>query len=379
MITCKRAQFSLPRKDVYLNCAYMSPLLKDSEKAGVREIRRRRNPAVITSEDFFTHATDLCAAFARLVSVSDPERVVIIPSCAYGISNAAWNIPLGKGDNVVVVSEEFFSNYYPWKAHADRRGAELKVVVPPPVGTGRGKTWNLRILEAITKDTRVVALAPVHWTDGTLFDLQAIRKRATEVGALLIVDGTQSVGALPFDVSVLQPDVLVCAAYKWLLGPYSIGLAYYGPSFDNGVPIEEHWMNRMESNDFSRLGYQDVYRPAARRYEVGEHSNFIYVAMLMKSIERLLRWGPQNIQDYCHGITRQAVDSLREKGYWIEDEASRASHLFGIRFHDRDIEALKKSLARHRISVSVRGNAIRVSPNVYNTPEDMARLVKALT
>jgi selenocysteine lyase/cysteine desulfurase len=108
--------------------------------------------------------------------------------------------------------------------------------------TQRGSVWNEKILSAIDNNTRAVALGNVHWADGTLFQLEEIRKRTRDVGALLIVDGTQSVGVMPFDVKKIQPDALVCAGYKWLLGPYSIGLAYYSEYFDEGTPIEESWL-----------------------------------------------------------------------------------------------------------------------------------------
>jgi len=357
----------------------MSPLLKDAERVGIREIRKKRNPASIRPNDFFDNVEQLRKSFAALVQINDPQRVVTIPSTAYALANVANNITLRRGDNIVLVSDEFPSNYYCWAAAAERNGATIVTVAPSEQLEGRGRIWNTRLLEAITANTKAVALGQVHWADGTLFDLAAVRRRATEVGAVLIVDGTQSVGAMPFDVSALQPDVLVCAAYKWLLGPYSIGLAYYGPQFDQGRPIEEHWMNRLHSEDFSQLvNYQDRYRPGALRYEVGEHSNFIHVAMLQTSINQLLRWGTANIQEYCESITAAPVNELRELGYRIGDDATRAAHLFGIRFDAEQEDKLRKSLSEHRISVSIRGNSIRISPNIYNTPQEMARLVKAL-
>ena len=132
----------------------------------------------------------------------------------------------------------------------------------------RARKWNERVLEAIGDDTAIVALCQVHWTDGTLFDLEEVGTRCREVGAALVVDGTQSVGALPFDVGRIRPDALVCAGYKWLMGPYSIGAAYFGPRFDGGTPLEEAWLAREGSDDFPRLvDYTDTYRPGAARYE----------------------------------------------------------------------------------------------------------------
>jgi selenocysteine lyase/cysteine desulfurase len=253
-------------------------------------------------------------------------------------------------------------------------------VSPPLDNKDRGKKWNEQILDAIDSKTRVVAIANVHWADGTRFDLEGIRVRTREVGALLIVDGTQSVGAMPFDIQAIQPDALICAGYKWLLGPYSIGLAYYGPAFDNGKPLEENWINRLNSEDFAGLvQYEKRYQDGALRYEVGEHSNFILVPMLMKAIQTIRKWGVDQIQEYCQHISTDAIKSLREKGFFIEDEAWRGSHLFGMRLPDgMELSKLKDSFLRHRVFVSFRGNAVRVAPNVYNTTADFDRMLKAI-
>ncbi len=381
MLTSKRAQFSLPPQVSYLNCAYMSPLHKDVEKAGIRALRGKRNPVLITADDFFRDSDALREAYASLIHADDPKRMVIIPSVSYGMANVVKNLSIRKGQHILVVAEQFPSNYYPWKILCDEQGAELHIVVPPQEYRDRGKRWNEYILDAINTNTRAVAIGHVHWADGTLFDLQAIRKRTREVGALLIIDGTQSVGALPFDVQQIQPDALICAGYKWLLGPYAIGLAYYGEYFDNGKPIEENWINRKNSENFAALvNYQNDYQPGALRYEVGEHSNFIGVPMLLTAIRQLNKWQPERIQEYCRNISRKAVNALREKGFIIEEEAWRGAHLFGIRLAPgMDGEKIKQNLLKYKVYVSFRGNAIRVSPNVYNTPHDFQRLVKALT
>jgi selenocysteine lyase/cysteine desulfurase len=381
MLTCKHAKFTLTPNVTYLNCAYMSPLLKEVEKAGIRGIRTKRRPFAITPEDFFLESDQLRKEFARTINASEPSRIVIIPSASYGLANVAANLNLTKGKEIIVAGEQFPSNIYPWHSLCEKTGATVKAVAPPDTPEQRGMKWNEAVLNAITESTAAVAIANFHWADGTRFDLQAIRKRTREVGALLIVDGTQSVGAFPFDVATILPDALVCAGYKWLMGPYSIGLAYYGPAFDNGTPIEHNWINRKNSEDFTRLvNYEEQYQDGALRYEVGEHSNFILVPMLLKAVQQINRWNPQAIQEYCKQITEEPILRLIEHGYQIEDEAWRGSHLFGIRLpQGREIGALKQKLAERKIFVSVRGNAIRVSPNVYNRKEDLEKFVRVLT
>ncbi len=381
MLSLQRSKFSLPTGSTYLNCAYMSPLLKSVEKAGLEGMKRKRNPFAISTDDFFANTGKLRAEFAKLIHAEDKKRIVIVPSVSYGMANVVHNLKVSAGDNIIVAAEQFPSNYYPWHKLSLEKKLHIKTISPPLILEGRGKKWNERILDSIDAKTKVVALGNVHWADGTLFQLMEIRRRTKEVGALLVIDGTQSVGALPFDVSLIQPDALVCGGYKWLMGPYSLGLAYYGEYFDQGKPLEENWINRLDSENFAGLvNYQDDYQPGALRYEVGEHSNFILVPMLLAALKQINQWKPKNIQDYCAKISNKAIEQLREGGFWIEDEKFRGQHLFGIRLPERiDKEKLKLRLQKNKISVSFRGNAIRVSPNVYNTEAEMMKLAKVLS
>ncbi len=379
MITNQRSKFSLPAGNVYLNCAYMSPILKTVEKKGIEGIYKKRNPAIVTSEDFFKDTEKIRKEFSKLIN-GQADRVVLVPSVSYGMGNVVNNIKLSSSDNIIVAAEQFPSNYYPWQRVSEDTGAKLKVITPPNELVNRGKLWNERLLEAIDSNTKLVALGNVHWADGTLFRLKEIRKRTKEVGALLVIDGTQSVGALPFDVKEIQPDALVCAGYKWLMGPYSLGLAYYGEYFDQGKPVEENWINRLHSENFAGLvNFESNYQPGALRYEVGEHSNFILLPMLLEALKQINQWKPKVIQQYCASITRKPISILQEAGYWVEDEKFRGHHLFGIRVPAySQTDKLKKSLHKNKISVSFRGDAIRVSPNLYNSEVELMKLVRVL-
>lgn len=358
----------------------MSPLPRVVEDVGARALAEKRNPAGIEPPDFFASADRIRAGFARLVGSDEPERVAIVPAASYGIATAAANLPLERGANVVVLHEQFPSHVYTWRRVCEEAGAELRVASPPEDIEGRGEEWNARILETIDPSTAVVAVPHVHWADGTWFDLEAIGERARETGAALVVDGTQSVGALPFDVASIRPDALVCAGYKWLMGPYSIGAAWYGPRFDGGRPLEENWINREGSEDFSGLvEYADSYQPGAIRYDVGEKSQFVLGPMLGRAIELLLEWGVERIRATCATLLEPALDRARELGYRVEDPAWRARHLVGVRLPaGGSTDVLRASLAERKVSVSVRGDAIRVSPHVYNDDEDLAALVDAL-
>ena len=380
MLKNQRAKFSLDKGITNLNAAYMSPLLKAVEKAGIEGILKKRNPPKVSVADFFETGELIRNEFAKLIRAKESNRVVIIPSASYGIASVVKNITLKPSQNIIIAEGQFPSNYYPWHSLAKESGAKLKMVNAPKELNKRGKKWNEQILNSINRNTRIVALGHIHWTDGTIWDLKKIRQRTREVGALLIIDGTQSIGALPFSVQSFEPDAVICAGYKWLMGPYSIGLAYYGEYFDGGKPIEENWINRLDSENFAGLiNYQDQYHEGALRYEVGEHSNFILAPMLLKALEQVNEWRPKNIQEYCKTITARPVEILKEAGYWIEADRYRSHHLFGVRVpEEKDMQKIKARIRRNKISVSFRGDAIRVAPHVYNTEKDMMKLVACL-
>ena len=375
---CQRQLFSLPDSQHYLNCAYMSPLLKTVQEAGIAAVGLKAAPAQITGADFFEPVETLRERFAHLINTS-AHRIACIPAASYGVAVAVHNTPLRAGQNVVIPGEDFPSNVYGWMAACDRSGAELRLVERPE-GPPSASAWNTRFLEAIDGNTAAVTLTDIHWTDGTPFDLEAIGQRAREVGALLVVDGTQSVGALPFDFDHLQPDLLVCAGYKWLLGPYQYGLIAVGDRFLEGEPFEHNWINRKDSENFSGLTqYTREYGAGARRFDTGERSNFILVAMLNEGLKQVLSWGVASIRDYCAGLGREVKEALADSPYIMASAKDRSPHLFGIRVPDAErLPALLEDLRRREVFVSQRGASLRVSPHVYNTPDDLGALVDAL-
>lgn len=380
MLTCQKPSFSLPDDEHYLNCAYMAPISKAVEAAGVAGVAKKRVPSRLTQDDFFTEAATARALFARLVNAADPSRIAIIPAASYGLAIAARNLPAARGQNIVVTHEQFPANVHGWRKLATTRGVELRTVAPPDNAAGRGRGWNARVLEAIDGSTAIVAIGHVHWTDGTRFDLEAIGARAREVGAALVVDGTQSVGALPFDVARIQPDALIVATYKWLMGPYSLGFAYLGPRFDRGEPLEETWIGRAGSENFKELvHYRDDYQPGALRYDVGERTNFALMPMAITALEEVLERQPARVQEYCAALTAPLFERVRALGYTVEDPAWRGAHLFGLRAPaGTDITAIGERLRARKVFVSLRGSAIRVAPHVYNDAADIEALAAAL-
>ena len=377
MLECQKHLFSLSEDTTYLNCANMSAQLKTVEQIGIENILKKSNPFQIEGRHFFEEREVLKQRFAQLIEAPDPQSIAIIPAVSYGIAIVAKNIPFDKGDEIIILGEQFPSNYYAWKQLEKEKGIVIKTIPAPTIEKGRGAAWNQNVLEAISPKTKMVSMPIVHWTDGTLFDLKEIRKRSLEVGAYLIIDGTQSIGALPFSVTEIQPDALICAGYKWLMGSYGLGVAYFGERFYGGSPIENNWISHKGSEDFANLvNYNEEFNGKSARYDMGESSNFILTPMLSEAIRQVIEWTPNAIQGYCKSITQNVLPELERNGFFIEDSEFRGHHLFGIYLPKNvTIEAMKKKISEKNIFVSYRGNAIRISPNVYNTKEDIEKLI----
>jgi selenocysteine lyase/cysteine desulfurase len=382
-LICQKDKFSLPETDIYLNCATMAPILKSTELIGIQAVKNKSNPKLITQDTYFESAQNLKTSCAKLVN-SSVDRIALVPSASYGMAIVAKNLATKKGlkpgQHIILVQDEFPSDVYAWDEVCAQKSLRIRTISPPDNMDERGKVWNQRLISAINSDTCLVVISPVHWADGTLFDLVAISKACQLNDALFVIDGTQSVGALPLDIQVIKPDALVVAGYKWLMGPYSCGFAYFGSFFDDGSPLEQNWVNRVGSDDFSNLNqYNSNYRSGAWRYNMGEQSNFILNPMLADSIENLMLWGVENIQEYCKNLVAEPIQKLKNMGYWIENGSFRANHLFGIRLPENgNISLIQKRLTERNIQVSFRGTAIRISPHVYNDVSDLETLVDAL-
>ncbi len=380
MLKCARELFNLEDHIHYLNNSYMSPNLKSVEVAGIIGVRRKTRPYLMTSSDFFEPLQELKKSFADLVGCPQYLDIAIVPSASYGLANVAANLEIGKKKNIVIPAEQFPSNYYVWERLASENNLELRIISPPSESVGRSKTWNQTILDAIDADTLLLACANVHWSDGTLFDLEAFRHACTKVDAYLIVDGSQSIGALPFDITKIKPDALVCVGYKWLFGPYGIGFAYYGEKLLGGLPIEENWANRSKSDDFKNLvAYQSEYRAGASKFTAGESSNFIAVPMMQTALDQVKAWTPAALQEYSGNLIEDYLNAFRSMGCFIEEEAGRCKHLLGVRLPDyMDASVLGTRLRDKNVFVSVRGNSIRLATSVYNSRRDMDQFLSVI-
>lgn len=376
-IPCQRDRFDIPREVAYLNCAYMSPLAHEVVAAMDKGAALKAAPWTYRPADFFAHTEAARTRFAALAGGS-PDDFAVVPSVSYGLAVAARNLPLGRGQEIVVLADQFPSNLYVWREHAIACGARIVTVK-----RGNDDAWTPAVLAAIGPDTGLVAVPNCHWADGGLVDLEAVGAACREVGAALVLDLTQSLGALPFDVARVQPDFMATACYKWAMGPYGIGMLYAAPKHHGGTPIENNWMNRGGSEDFSRLvDYRNDFQPGARRFDMGEKANPPLLMGAAAAIDMLLGWGIARIAETLGARTLALGEAARGIGLLAPDPATRAPHFLSLGFPGEVpaplLERLPERLAGENVFVSLRGRSLRVTPHLYNDDADCDRLIAVL-
>jgi selenocysteine lyase/cysteine desulfurase len=372
LIPCQRALFDIPEGVAYFDCAKMSPLLNAAAEAGRAGLLRKAHPWEIKAKHFFDESERVRALYARLIG-AEAGDVAIIPSVSYGMATAMANVRVAAGQTIVTLAEDFPSTIHACRALVAREEARLVTVERPEEGD-----WNQALLDAIDGGTAMVCAPHVHWVCGTVFDLEAVARRCRSVGATLILDTTQSTGALPLDLAAVDPDYLVAACYKWMLGPYSLGFLYVAPRHQQGRPLEEGWITRAGAEDFRSLAHADAaLEPDARRFDMGERSNFALLPVAGAAIAQLLEWGVGNIAETLAGTTAAIAARLAEMG--IVANPARAPHYLSVRFPRRLGDEIEDRLASAEVHVSLRGDRMRITPHLYNDAADADRLVQEIS
>lgn len=377
----QRDRFSIPRDVAYLNAAYMGPLSKQVVAAGEVGVRLKAEPWRVEPPDFFGPSERVRALAGRLYGGSAND-IAFVPSVSYGTALAAANLPLASGEEILCLEDQFPSHVYIWRRKADAVGADCRMVRRAQAMLDNGATdWTGALVDAMSERTAIVAVPNCHWTDGALVDLKTVSERARAIGAALVLDLTQSLGALPFDAAEIDPDFAVSGSYKWQLGPYTLGTLYAAPRHHDGVPLEENWIARAGSENFAGLvDYRDDYQPGARRFDMGERSSFHLMPMLEAALEQLLDWGVNEIAETLRDRTSSLARAAYEQfGLTSVPAPYRAGHFLGLGFPDGPPAGLVENLRQRHVHVSVRGSSVRVTPHVYNDDDDVARLFEALS
>lgn len=357
----------------YLNCANMSPMLKTVHEAGLQALKTRAAPWKISSEDWFTNAERL-RGLASKVFQTNSNNIAIIPSASYGLAAAAKNFKLQAGKEIIVLEQQYPSNYYVWENLASQQNLKLVIVKKT-----KDKTLTENILEKINNNTGIIALPNCHWINGTYIDLQQISDAAKTVDSYFVLDLSQSLGALPINIDEIQPDFAVSVGYKWLLGPYGLGYMYVSKKWqDIGEPLEYSWITKKGSENFANLtNYVAGYRDGARKFDMGELSQFNLLPMSIAALEQINNWEISAVQEKIKKLTDKIIDFKKKTGFFDESALS-VGHISSIPLHNLNVDKLKGNLQDNNVVISFRGMSIRISPHLYNDFEDIDKFLSCL-
>jgi selenocysteine lyase/cysteine desulfurase len=364
----------------YLNLAGQSPMPKVSIRAVQASLEAKKYPHQKPDSTFFEVPNRIRDSIAKLIG-GKPEEIALTSGASAGASAVAYGLNWKTGDEIVTARGEFPLQYTAWKPMEEREGVKLKIVAPRERFISADD-----LIAAMTPKTRLVSVSMVRYDDGSLLDAPRVAAACRKQGALLLLDVSQCCGALPMDVNQLGADFLVCAGYKWLLGPYGTGFFWVKNEHLNLLrPAPFYWMAVAGSDNFAALNFDDP-KPAAsaKRWDAPEWASYFNfnLAAMDTSVDFVVRMGPGLVAAH----NRKLIDFMFER--LPKDRCVPASPLdaaqrgpygcFRARNREKTAE-LYQHLRKENVVVSLREGNIRVSPHLYNTERDIDRLISVIT
>ena len=357
-----RAQFPALANWTYLNSATFGQLPKTAIEAVCRHWAHRDELACSDFLDWYDDADRLRASLAKLIHAS-ADDIAFISNASSALGIVAGGIEWRRGDNVVTLSEEF-PNYLYLPALVERHGVEFREV-----------PWD-RFYDSIDGRTRMVAISEVNYSNGFRPPLAEISRFLRERGVLLFVDGTQSVGALQFDVRESRPDAMAVHGYKWMCSPTGVGFMYVVPSLREKLPPSAvGWRSHRTWREVDNLHHgTPVLTESAEKYE-GGGLPFPLLYAMEASVDLILGIGPEVVERRVLDLAASARRRLQGLG---ADAPENGSHIMAAKFEGEDPSKLARELKSQRVLVAARHGYLRVSPHFYNTEEDLDRLEEEL-
>lgn len=362
----------------YLNTSAHAAMPRVTLRAVQNSIEANKFPHHLDDAIFFEAPIRIRASLAKMIGAR-PEEIALTTGAGPGVAAVAHLLTWTPGDEVITAKGEFPVQYATWKPMEEREGVKLTIVTP----RNRFITAD-DLIAAITPRTRVVSVSHVRFDDGSLLDAARVAAACHAQGALLVLDVSQSCGAVPMDVHDLGADFLVCAGYKWLLSPYGTGFFWVKREHQDIVrPGPFSWTSQA-TDSFFELSYVDP-KPSrsAKRWDSGEAATYFNfnLAAMDASVDFVLRAGPELVREH----NRQLLESLFEN---LPKSCVPASPLdsthrgpcgsFTARTPEKTAELYQK-LQKEHVVVAMREGKIRVSPHLFNSEWDINHLIRVLS
>ena len=378
MLESQRDKFAIPSV-AYLDAAYMSPIPLSAIEAGAAGTAVKSKPWTMTIAAYYDEV-EAARALAAATIGAHADDIAIGAATSYGIAVAAANVPVQPGSAIVLMDNEHPSHRYVWHELATRSQARVSIVPKPEDGD-----WTSAIVSSIRNSEAPVAVVGgtlLHWFEGTAIDIDAVAEATRSVGASLVLDGTQWVGALPFDVTTVRPDFLSFATYKFLLGPYRLSFLYADERWQReGRPIEHHSWNRVggDKSDFYVAEVAGLL-PGARRFDMGERSDFAVLPVAIEALKLIDSLGLPNIAERLTYLNDLVWSEAEGRGLIRARNKLRAAPHLHRRLQERLPADMAATLKKENVHVTVRGGRSHLSAHLQRRggyPPAVRRSVRA--
>ncbi len=349
-----RSEFPALSRFTYLNTATFGQLPRRATNAVTAHWAHRDETASADFLNWFDDADRLRSLLAGLLNAK-ADDIAFIPSAAHALALVMSGLNLKDGDNIVTLQDDFPNQLYL---------PQLREV-----------PWE-RFFEAIDSRTRLVAISEVNYATGFRPPLGEISQFLKGRDAILFVDGTQSCGALRFDVEQTPVGMYAVHAYKWMISPNGAGFFYISPELRARLkPNVVGWRSHFDWRNVDNLHHgTPVFSESAEKYEAGGLASALLYAM-EASTQMLLSIGIETIEKRVlelAGLVRQRLVHL---GAEVE---STGSQIVCAKFREHDPSQLARELKKQNVLVAARHGGLRVSPHFYNNEADVERLVEAI-
>lgn len=357
----------------YLNSASIGPVPERTRAAMEVFNRKRTAPHLLPDSEQFGALAESRRLVAQLLNVT-PGEIALATNTSYGLNIAAQALPLARGDTVVLSDREFPANVYPW-LQLRERGVEVEIAPVTPEG------WpdEAYLLErAAAPGVRVIAVSLVQFSNGYCVDLARLSAATRASGAWLVVDAIQGVGHVPVDLTRTPVDLLACGGQKWLLSPWGTGFVYVRRELIPALkPPLAGWMAFEGTDDFSHLtDYRTEFRDDARRFELITlpYQDF---AGFNVSLAMLLEAGIERIAAHTRACHQPILELAAREQVRITSPTGRAASGI-ICVSTEDSARSYNRLQEAGVITSLREGSVRVSPHLFNTVDELARVADLL-
>jgi selenocysteine lyase/cysteine desulfurase len=361
----------------YFNAALQGPLPLVADRAAREALEWKKHPYRLPDALYFDLPDRIRDKIARLIG-GRSEEIAVTTGASSGMACVAAGIDWKPGDEVLIGSGEFPAHFSTWLRYQQAGKLRMRTVEPRE----RFLTAD-DYVAAIGPHTRVVTASLVRFDNGAMLDVVPVARACEKVGAALLLDVTQCAGAMSFRIRDLGATMAVCSGYKWLLGPYGTGFFWIAEEWIERLPLGATYFLALEgAREFHALPSRELRAaPGARRWDSAETANFTNLAALDASLELLERIGADNIRRHVDALTSELIERLPRERYTITSPESRERRGPYVCISARDPDhtaAMHETLRSRQISVSLRGKSLRISPYIYNTPDEIARLMDVL-